>query len=161
MFHAICTRWRGVICAWWSHQMEAFPALLALCAVPNRYLITRDNKEQTLCISSAIFCTFYSSLQWRHNERDGVSNHRRLDCLLNCLFRHRSRKASRLRVTGLCEGNLSVTGEFPVQRISNAENVSIWWRHHEYYVEVGVFWKYLMVSDRILQQSHNVGNTNG
>ena len=23
-----------------------------------------------------------------------------------------------------------VTGEFPAQRASNAENVSIWWRHH-------------------------------
>ena len=29
------------------------------------------------------------SLQWRHNERDGVLTHRRLDCLLNRLFRHR------------------------------------------------------------------------
>ena len=35
-----------------------------------------------------------------------------------------------IRVTGLCEGNLMVTGEFPTQRVSNAENVSIWWRHH-------------------------------
>ena len=34
------------------------------------------------------------------------------------------------RVTGLCEGNLPVTGEFPAQKASNAENVSIWWRHH-------------------------------
>ena len=33
-------------------------------------------------------------------------------------------------VTGLCEGNLPVTGELPAQRASNAENVSIWWRHH-------------------------------
>ena len=24
-----------------------------------------------------------------------------------------------------------LTGEFPTQRASNAENVSIWWRHHE------------------------------
>ena len=24
-----------------------------------------------------------------------------------------------------------VTGEFPAQRASNAENISIWWRHHE------------------------------
>ena len=24
-------------------------------------------------------------LQWRHNERDGVSNHRRFDCLLTRL----------------------------------------------------------------------------
>ena len=27
-------------------------------------------------------------------------------------------------------GNSMVTGEFPAQRDSNAENVSIWWRHH-------------------------------
>ena len=26
--------------------------------------------------------------------------------------------------------NLPVTGEFPAQRSSDAENVSIWWRHH-------------------------------
>ena len=31
-------------------------------------------------------------LQWRHNMRDGVSNHRRLGCLLNRLFRRRSKK---------------------------------------------------------------------
>ena len=34
----------------------------------------------------------------------GVTNHRRLDCLLNRLFRHRSKKTSELRVTGLCRG---------------------------------------------------------
>ena len=36
----------------------------------------------------------------------------------------------KLRVTGLCEGNSPVAGEFPAQRASNAGNVSIWWRHH-------------------------------
>ena len=50
--------------------------------------------------------------------------------LLNCLFRHRSKKTSELRVTGLCEGNSPVTGEFPAQRVNSAENVSIWWRHY-------------------------------
>ena len=45
--------------------------------------------------------------------------------------RRRSKKPLKLRVTGLCEGNSPVTGEFPAQRASNAENVSIWWRHHE------------------------------
>ena len=38
-----------------------------------------------------------SSLQWCHNERGGVSNHRRLDCLLNCFFRRRSKITSKLR----------------------------------------------------------------
>ena len=70
------------------------------------------------------------SLQWRHNGRDGVPNHRRLDCLLNSLIRRRSKKLSRLCFTGLCEWNSPVTGEFPAQRASNAENVPIWWRHH-------------------------------
>ena len=40
------------------------------------------------------------------------------------------KKTSKLRVTGLCEGNSPVTGEFPTQRTSNAENVSIWWCLH-------------------------------
>ena len=37
------------------------------------------------------------------------------------LFKRRSKKISKLRVTGLCEGNSPVTGEFPTQRASNAE----------------------------------------
>ena len=51
-------------------------------------------------------------------------------CLFNRLLRRRSRKTSKLRVTGLCTGNSPVTGEFPAQMASNAENISIWWRHH-------------------------------
>ena len=70
------------------------------------------------------------SLQWRHNGRDIVSNHQPHDCLLNRLFRRRSKKTSKLRVTGLCAANSPGTGEFPAQMASNAENVSIWWRHH-------------------------------
>ena len=69
-------------------------------------------------------------LQWRHNEPDAVSNHQPHDCLLNRLFRSRSKIPWKLRVTGLCAGNWPATGEFPAQRVSNAENVSIWWRHH-------------------------------
>ena len=70
------------------------------------------------------------ALQWRHNENDGVSNHQPHHCLRNRSFRHRSQKTSKLCVTGICEGNLPVTGEFPTQMASSAENVSIWWRHH-------------------------------
>ena len=54
------------------------------------------------------------------------------------LFRRRSKKTSKLRVTGLCEGNSSVTGEFPAQRASKAENVSIRWRHHIAHISVFV-----------------------
>ena len=64
------------------------------------------------------------SLQWRHNERDSVSNHQPRECLLSRLIIRRSKKASKL----------SVTGEFRAQRASNAENVSIWWRHQVIYL---------------------------
>ena len=51
--------------------------------------------------------------------------------------RRRSKKTSKLRVTGLCKGISPVTGEFPAQRASNAENVSIWWRHQELVTQLG------------------------
>ena len=106
--------------AQWFHDEETLSAilshLLALC---------RENPSFTSQIAS----NAELSLPWRHDELDGVSNNRRPDCLLNRLFRRRSKKISKLRVTGLCEGNPSVTGGFPSQRATNAENVSIWWRH--------------------------------
>ena len=85
------------------------------------------------------------SLQWRHNGRNGVSNHQPHDCLLNRLFRRRSEKISKRHVTGLrvgnssetshkwpvtwkmfpfddviMDGNPSVSGRFPSQRASNS-----------------------------------------
>ena len=71
-----------------------------------------------------------ASLQWRHNDHDCVSNHQPHDCLLNRLFRRRSKETSKLRVTGLCAVNSPGTSEFPAQMASYVENVSIWWRHH-------------------------------
>ena len=73
---------------------------------------------------------YIGPLLWRHNVRYGVSNHQTHDCLLNHSFRHRSKKISKLCVTGLCVDNSPVTDEFSAQRASNAKNVSIWWRHH-------------------------------
>ena len=74
---------------------------------------------------------FSSSLQWRHNGHDSVSNRQHHNCLLNRLFRRRSKKTLKHWVTGLRAGNLPVAGEFPAQMASNAENMSIWWRHHD------------------------------
>ena len=71
---------------------------------------------------------FIMTLQWRHNGCDGFSHHQPYDCLLNRLYTCRSKKTSKLCVAGLCAGNSPVTGEFPAQMASNAENVSIWWR---------------------------------
>ena len=52
------------------------------------------------------------SLQWRNNGHYGVSNHQPYDCLLNRLFRCRSKETSKLCVTGLCKGNSPVTGDW-------------------------------------------------
>ena len=71
-----------------------------------------------------------STLQWRHNGLDSVSNHHPHHCLLSRSFGPRSKKTSKLRVTGLCAGNSPGTGEFPAQMASYAGNISIWWRHH-------------------------------
>ena len=70
-------------------------------------------------------------LQWLHSGRAGVWNYHPHDCLLKRLLRRRSKKALKLHITDLCAGNSPVTGEFPAQMTNNAENVSIWWHHHE------------------------------
>ena len=53
---------------------------------------------------TAMLLLFRLSLQWRHNDHDSVSNHQPHGCLLNRLFRRKSKKTSKLRVTGLCVG---------------------------------------------------------
>ena len=92
-------------------------------------------------------CRLCITLQWRHNGRDGISNHRHPNCLLNRLFRRRSKKTSKLRLTGLCEGNSLVTGEFPAQRASSKENVSIWWCHHKKKLKEHIWMYYLLMPD--------------
>ena len=52
-----------------------------------------------------------------HNGRDGVSNHQPHHRLLNRSFRRRSKKTSKLRITGLCAGNSPVIPrKWPVTR---------------------------------------------
>ena len=82
--------------------------------------------------TASVNCTL--PLQWRHNERDGVSNHRCLNCLLNHFLWRKSKKTSKLWVTGPCEGNPRVT--------SNAENVSIWWLHGRKFIIITHSWKF-------------------
>ena len=73
----------------------------------------------TGCIAGA--GSIIKSSQWRHNGCDSVSNHQPHDCLLNRLFRRRSKKTSKLRVTGLGMRNSPGTGEFPAQMACNAK----------------------------------------
>ena len=82
----------------------------------------RRHDAHASVMSSAIL----NALQWRQNGHAGVSNHRCLNCLLSSLFRRRSKKTSKLRFTGLCEGNPPGTGEFPSQRTSNVQKCFHW-----------------------------------
>ena len=118
-----------------------------------------------------------SSFQWRHNKRDGVSNQKPHDCLLNRSFTTDQRKHQSWPLWGELTGDQwiprtkgqwrgkcfhlmtpkwiasripSLTIDqrkhqssaslvlmrgihrwFPAQIASDAENISIWWRHHE------------------------------
>ena len=104
-------------------------------------------------------------LQGRHSEHNGASKHRRIDCLLNRLFGRRAKKTSKLRVTGLCEGNSPMTGEFPAQMASEAENVSILWDHHDplNVWHLQYVWRYLSAGPMgrsTISLLHNPGETN-
>ena len=129
-FHIIMSL-RKYICAHADKIRCIISTILVFCmankststAVPS----STDTSELTIYFTAQ----FMQTLQWHHNKHDGISNHQPLDCFLNSLFRHRSKKTSKLHITGLCVGNSPVTGEFPEQRASNAENVSIWQCHHK------------------------------
>ena len=94
------------------------------------------------------------SLQWRHNEHDGVSNHQPPDCLTQPSIQ------AQIKENIKAPRHWPLWGEFtgdrwtPRTRASNAENVSIWWRHHvllltgiiawiQDYILVG--WNYLSI----------------
>ena len=110
--------------------MKNEPRVRMLECVPSRLC----SKRKWICplFYWLLWCVnLIVSLQWRLNGRDGFSNNQPYDYLPNRLFRSRSKKTSKLRVIGLRGGNSPVAGEFPAQMASNAENVSIWWRHHD------------------------------
>ena len=96
-----------------------------------------SSKIPTIILKAITTVTLWvvSTLQWRHSRCDGVSNRQPHDCLLNYLFKRRSKKTPKPCVTGLCARNSPVTGEFPSQMANNAENVPIWWRHHVIYTK--------------------------
>ena len=101
-------------------------------------VLTMDNYSMNITRLSPFLAStplekFLLTLQWRHNGLDDVSNHQPHHCLLVHLFGRRSKKTSKLRVTGLYAGNSPGTGELPAQMASNGENVSIWWHHHDKY----------------------------
>ena len=106
-----------------------FVSYLGLCSTEEDQIHKGATLHVAYPILSIPCLLIFNPLQC-HNGHDSVSNHQPHDCLLNRLFRRRSKKTSKLRVTGICAGNSPGTGEFPAQMASNAKNVSIRWRHH-------------------------------
>ena len=90
-------------------SLEFLSSHCQMSAICDRVLYTILIRMQ--CIPENLQ-TVLCSLQWRHNECDGPSNNLRLYYLLNR------------------EGNPLMSGGYPSQSTSNAETVSIWWRHH-------------------------------
>ena len=69
------------------------------------------------------------------------------------------KERSKLRVTGLCEGNPPVTGGFPSQRASKAKNVSIGWRHHVWNVRVQKFeYQFILVATASAISVHSMAD---
>ena len=96
--HCVCNSW--TISNWKVYSITIHGIVLFLTGVFAPFYM------KSLAIDEAHFGNLgiYNSLQWHHNERHGVSNHRRLNCLFNCWSRRRSKKTSKLRVTGLGGG---------------------------------------------------------
>ena len=123
--------------------METFSALLALCEGIYRSPVNSPHKGQwhgalmfsLICAWINVWVNNRSAgdlrrhrthydvivmvMLWSHSEICRKFSH---DCLLSRLFRRKSKKTSKLRVTGLCAGNSPVTREFPTQRTRKAEN---------------------------------------
>ena len=99
-----------------------------------RKYVTRVSKISRLsCFEYNIFITG-GFITWHYNEHPGVSKHRRLDCLLNRLFRLTPKNTSKSVLLDLCFrvtvplwGNPPVTGGFA------SPKGSTWWKHFPRY----------------------------
>ena len=102
----------------------------SLCAFGSIKLIVCPIISSILCHFTCI--SWYSMLMlWKCHSSSSLKL-----ALLNHLLGHRSKKTSKLCITGLCERNPPMTGGFS-QRASKVQNVTIWWHHHD------VLWKFL------------------
>ena len=91
----------------------------------------RVTSMATVRLSQCQWSNHKGSLPWRHYKRHGVSNHRHFEYLFNRLFRCRSKKTLKLRVTGRCKGTHRRPVDSPHKVPVTRKFVSIWWRHYE------------------------------
>ena len=131
MFSLICTRINGRVNNLNTGDLRRhrvhFDVTVMGWLMANRRL-KRQIRQGYLNLHRSAWDKFYGFLfhcsrritwRWRHNGHVWVSNHQPHDWLLNLSCMQRSKKTSKVRVTGLCERWI------PHTKASNAENVSI------------------------------------
>ena len=101
-----------------------------------------------------------NALQWRHNDHDGVSNHQPHCCLLNRLFRRKSKKTSKPRATSLCAGNSPGSVNSPhkgpvTRKMFSFDDVIMCRRSHDWMISLNVWddhtpWPSMKMSNRFI-----------
>ena len=90
---------------------QSLAQIMACCRMAQSHYMAPMLMWYQNCSVAFTWAQFHS-LQWRRNEHNGSQI-----ISLTIIYRLFMRRSP-------------VTGEFPVQRANNAENVSIWWHHH-------------------------------
>ena len=86
--------------------------------------------SQEICMRCFAVCVLSKSLLSVSHYNDVIMNKMAFRLFTQPFVQAQIKENIKVRVTDLCAVNSPVTGEFPAQRASNTENVSIWWRHH-------------------------------
>ena len=118
-----------IVCSWRRSKKISKLHIIGLC-------------EENSPVTTEFPAQRASTLQWHHNEPSGISNYQPHNCLLNRLFRGRSKKhqssASLAFVWGIHRWSVNSLHKGPVMLkmfpfddvIMNAANIFIWWCHH-------------------------------
>ena len=78
----------------WSSCSRGLCILYKTYSRPCMMFLVQLFQSSSIALSITYLYSYrkHMTLQWRNNGRDGVSNHQPHDCLLNHLFRRRSKK---------------------------------------------------------------------
>ena len=90
--------------------------------------VTNNTRDNVLC-REIRYLQRCCTLQWRHNECHGVSNHQPHDYLLNRLLRQMKENFEAPRHQPLCGSHRSPVNS-PHKGPTTRKKVSIWWHHH-------------------------------
>ena len=102
------------------HIWQILPQLKLRNSVSCMFLLSSWDEKSLSDLLSQQMVSQSMALRWRHNGRVSVSNHQPHDCLLNRLFRRRSKKdqssASLAFVWGIHRGPVNSPHKWPVTR---------------------------------------------